>query len=185
VFALRVDDELEIVIAEERHAAEVHALVNRNRDYLREWMPWLDTSTSPAQTAEFFRGALQDFAAGKGFNGLLRFRGETVGSMGLRVNPESHSAELGYWVSEDRQGHGIVTRAAAALITAAFDELGLHRVEIRCATANGKSRAIPERLGLHHEGTKRDAEWLYDHYVDHEIYSVLANEWTPPPPSNG
>jgi len=23
----------------------------------------------------------------------------------------------------------------------------------------------------------RDAEWLYDHYVDHEIYALLQREW--------
>ena len=52
------------------------------------------------------------------------------------------------------------------------------------ATANGlglkniKSRAIPERLGFKYEATLRQCEWLYDHYVDHAVYSMLASEYT-------
>ena len=42
---------------------------------------------------------------------------------------------------------------------------------------NHKSRAIPERFGFKKEGMIRQAEWLYDHYVDHIIYGLLAREW--------
>lgn len=27
------------------------------------------------------------------------------------------------------------------------------------------------------EGILREAEWLYDHYVDHVLYSLLSSEW--------
>jgi hypothetical protein len=45
------------------------------------------------------------------------------------------------------------------------------------AIENSRSRAIPERLGLKKEGIIRDAEWLYDHYVDHMLYTLLKSEW--------
>ena len=70
-----------------------------------------------------------------------------------------------------------MTRACSALGTHAFDALGLSRVEIRCATENEKSRAIPERLGFTQEGTLRQAEWLHDHFVDLTVYGMLAGEW--------
>jgi ribosomal-protein-serine acetyltransferase len=59
----------------------------------------------------------------------------------------------------------------------AFEELGLGRVEIRAATGNARSRAIPIRLGLRDEGVVRRAEWLYDHFVDHVVYAISGEEW--------
>lgn len=56
-------------------------------------------------------------------------------------------------------------------------ELKLNRVEIRAGVHNLKSRAIPERLGFINEGTIRQAEWLYDCYIDHVIYGILESDW--------
>ena len=69
-----------------------------------------------------------------------------------------------------------MTRGCRALIAHGFTELDLHRVEIRCAVDNLKSRAIPERLGFRREGQLREVEWLYDHFVDHVVYGLLAGE---------
>jgi ribosomal-protein-serine acetyltransferase len=85
---------------------------------------------------------------------------------------------IGYWLAEDQQGNGVMTRACRALVSYGFDTLQLHRVEIRCATGNERSCAIPKRLGFEHEGILREAEWLYDHYVDLHLFSILAQQWT-------
>jgi ribosomal-protein-serine acetyltransferase len=52
---------------------------------------------------------------------------------------------------------------------------------MHCAVGNTKSRAVPERLGFVQEGILHDAEWLYDHYVDLVIYSILKAAWVKPP----
>ena len=70
-----------------------------------------------------------------------------------------------------------MTKTVLALLQYAFEDLQLNKVEIRAAVGNAKSRAIPERLGFTKEGTIREAEWLYDHYVDHVAYGMLASEW--------
>ena len=64
-----------------------------------------------------------------------------------------------------------------ALVDHAFEEFGLNRVSIACATENKRSCAIPERLSFQREGIQRQAEWLYDHFVDHVVYATLASEW--------
>ena len=70
-----------------------------------------------------------------------------------------------------------MTESCKAMTTYGFEALKLHRIEIRCATGNLKSRAIPERLGFVKEGVLRDGEWLYDHFVDLVVYSVVAPDW--------
>jgi len=41
-----------------------------------------------------------------------------------------------------------------------------------------RSRAVPQRLLFRQEGLFRDAEWLYDHFVDHVVYAMLVLDWT-------
>ena len=70
-----------------------------------------------------------------------------------------------------------MTRACRALVDHGFHDMGLHRIEIRVAPGNTRSRAVAERLGFTQEGVLRDAAWLYDHYVDYVVYGMLSNEW--------
>lgn len=96
---------------------------------------------------------------------------------GPSFNWSNKTAYIGYWLGEDFQGKGIMTKVAKALTDPAFSNLKLNKVEIRAAAENEKSRGIPERLGFVKEGCIRKSEWLYDHYVDSIVYGVLADEW--------
>jgi len=101
-----------------------------------------------------------------------------VGVIGFHdINHVHRFTSIGYWLSSDVQGRGIMTRACRALVQHALVDLGLNRVEIRAAVENCKSRAIPERLGFELEGAIRQAEWLHDHFVDHAVYGMLARDW--------
>lgn len=93
------------------------------------------------------------------------------------IDRANRKASIGYWLGEQFQGLGLMTKACKACIDYLFDEQHLHRVEIRCAVENKRSRAIPERLGFTNEGTIRESEWLYDHFVDHVVYGMLSREW--------
>ncbi len=84
---------------------------------------------------------------------------------------------IGYWLGEEHAGQGIMTRAVKVLTEHGFATLGLNRITIAAAVGNDKSRAVAERLGFRLEGIARDAEWLYDHFVDHAIYAVTRADW--------
>jgi ribosomal-protein-serine acetyltransferase len=90
---------------------------------------------------------------------------------------EKRQAEIGYWLDKDTQGKGIITRATTTLVTYAFQEYGLNKVEIHAAVGNKKSRAVPERLGFTQEGILRQTEWLNGRAHDMVVYGVLASEW--------
>jgi ribosomal-protein-serine acetyltransferase len=85
--------------------------------------------------------------------------------------------QVGYFLSEEAQGKGIINKCVSSLMDYLFQELGIHRIEIQCAANNLKSISIPRRLGFVQEGIKRDWQWLYDHYEDLITYSFLKSDW--------
>lgn len=178
MFGIPIDAKTRLELLEERQAEELFALVEANRRHLRAWLPWLDQNTQVEHTRAFIRLSRQQLAAGNGWSCGLWHRGRLVGVVGLHfVDEANRRSSIGYWLDEGHQGKGLVTRACAAVLDRLFGELGLNLVEIACAVRNRRSRAIPERLGFKREGVLRQREWLYDHYVDHVIYSMLAAEW--------
>lgn len=166
-------DGVEVRILEPEDAEEVFALVDADRERLRAWMPWVDGTTSPADTRAFIEG---DRASG-GIDALgIYVDGSYVGGIGLRPDVQHGDAELGYWIGSAHEGRGLVTRACRALVDHAFGDLGLHRVTIRVAPENGRSRAIPERLGFTEEGLMREAGRTALGYQDLVVYGLLDGE---------
>ena len=78
--------------------------------------------------------------------------------------------EIGYWLSEDLQGKGIVTQSCKALIKLGFEVFNFNRIQIPAAEENYKSRSVSERLGFKFEGIIREREYLYGKFVNHAMY---------------
>lgn len=162
-----------------RHAEQLFDLLKADWAYFREWMPNLHDDYSVADSAGFIRGSLSRFAEGTEISaGIRRGDGELVGFVSLKSISELHrTANIGYFLSFDAQGSGLVTKACRVMLDYAFGELKLNRVDIYCAAENAKSRAVAERLGFTHEGTLRDAQWVHVKFVDLAVYAMLAREW--------
>jgi ribosomal-protein-serine acetyltransferase len=174
----RVDADIALRPLAPDDARAVFSLTDENRDYLRTWLPWVDAVRAEADTAEFIRTTERRTAEGHGFSFAIWYRQSIVGTVGHHyVDRPNRSTQIGYWVAAPLQHRGIATRACAGIIDVSFSTLDVHRVELRCATGNTRSCRIAERLGFRHEGVLRDAEWLYDHYVDHNLYGLLDREW--------
>ena len=174
-------DELRLELLQPHHAEPLFRAVDENRAHLRQWLPWVDETRAPDDIRAFIRRTQQQFGANEGFQTALLVGGEVAGMIGHNgVRWERRAAALGYWIAQRHQGRGFMTLACRAYVDHAFGEMELNRVEIRAAAGNGRSRAIPERLGFTLEGVLRDAEWLYDRFVDHAVYGLLAREWRGP-----
>lgn len=178
-FRYIIDQETELCLLEEEHTETLFALTDENREYLREWLVWVDNIESVSDTRRYIRSAVQQCNDDKGFQAGIWFRGNLAGIIGYQnLDWLNRSAAVGYWVGAAFQGNGLATNACGALVDWAFREWRLNRVEVRCAVENYRSRAIPERLGFTQEGIAHQAEWLYDGFVDLVIYGVLAKDWS-------
>jgi ribosomal-protein-serine acetyltransferase len=159
---------------------ELFQLTDRSREYLGQWLPWVDFTKEVKDTKEWIQASLKGFVETGGYikTAAIIYKGSIAGTIGFNIIDKTNkSGVIGYWLGEGFQGKGIMTQACKALIDYGFLELGLNRIEINVATENLKSKAIPERLGMIHEGTKRQVERIGDKFNDHQVYSVLANEW--------
>lgn len=178
MFIHKIDDDVSLKLQEMRDAERIFELTDASRNYLKEWLPWLEFTTELKDTKDFIKSGSSNFVEGKSLGAVILYKGEIVGIGGFNaINQANKTAYIGYWLGEEYQGKGIMTRVAKALTDYALTDLKLNKVEIRAAVENHKSRSIPERLGYTEEGTIRQAEWLYDHYVDHVVYGMLAAEW--------
>jgi ribosomal-protein-serine acetyltransferase len=178
MFIRRLDDGAELQLLRTRHAEQFFAMMKADWEHFRKWMPNLHDDYSVADSASFIQSSLNRFADGTEISAGIRRGDELVGFVSLKsINAQHRTANIGYFLSRDAQGGGLVTKACRVLLDYAFGELKLNRVDIYSAAENTKSRAVAERLGFTHEGTLRDAQWLHEKFVDLAVYGILAREW--------
>jgi ribosomal-protein-serine acetyltransferase len=156
-------------------APELFALVDANRERLRPWMIWEPQTTSPEDAQAFIERSLAAEHDLEG-NGIW-LDGTLIGGVGLSVDTMANSGEIGYWLNGAHEGRGIITRTCERFFDVAFDELGLHRMELQAASSNERSRAVAERLGMTLEGIARDGIRVRDGYLDSCQYALLEDEW--------
>jgi ribosomal-protein-serine acetyltransferase len=178
MFRRTVAPGVEIRLMEESDAWEMYPVVERNRAYLRQWLPWVDHTHASEDVRAFILHTQERYAAGEELHAVIWIDGEVAGGIGHhRIDPHNRAASIGYWLAEEHQGKGVVTRCCHALLDYLFDERQMHRVEIRCGVGNTRSAAVAERLGFTFEGVLRHAEWVNDRWIDLKVWSILEHEW--------
>jgi ribosomal-protein-serine acetyltransferase len=178
MFYLEVDEQLDLRLLTEAHTQALFELIEQNREHLRVWLPWVDSTRTLEDTRQFVRFALRQHARSSAMTASIWQQGRMVGLIGYNyIDHLNRQTELGYWLGAAYQGQGIMTAACRAMIRYAFVHLEMARVEIRCAVENRRSRAIPERLGFELDGIASQLDWHTDRYWDTVVYSMAAVHW--------
>ena len=173
-----IDDELELKAPQLQDAAALNALIIKNQLRLAEYMPWANGQPTEADAREYIALHKDDLSANRPPALLLWARGKLGGAVGFHDhNTANNKVALGYWIDDDLEGKGLVTRSCIVMNDYAFYVLGLNRITILCAEQNARSRAIPEKLGFTNEGIEKDGQWVYDRYLDMVHYRMLEREW--------
>lgn len=177
MFRLTVDKDINLVLLQESLAETIFQLVENNREYLTKWLPWPPETKTVEDTKDFIKKALTSFAEGERMSCAIEYQGEIVGVIGFnKIQKDLKKVEIGYWLSEEKQGKGIVTRACKRLIQYAFEEMGMEKVEIQVQPGNSDSQKICERLGFTKEGTITNSGNLHGTIIDLMIYAIRLDK---------
>ena len=157
-------------------AGRIFQLVEQNRSYLSEWLPWVPSTKTVEDTQAFLEHVEVNHASEKALHCGIIFQDQLVGLIGLRFSDGDYVANIGYWLIAHASGHGLVTRSVQQLCRYGFDQLHLERIEIRAATDNTRSWRIAERVGFTREGTLRRCERVSGRLLDHYMYSLIRTD---------
>lgn len=131
------------------------------------YFPELARAWIATHQAEWETGRSVSFAI------TLEGSGELIGAVGLTLDRENRSAELGFWIGRPYWGMGYASEAARAVVRFAFEELALNRVWAYHLVRNEASRRVLEKTGLRHEGTLRQAVYHRGRYEDVAVFARL------------
>jgi len=175
---LKVDESIALELIDYHHAETLFQLVKINRQFLREWLPWVDHMRSVDDFRKYINSSKQRYANQTETGYVIMANHVMIGRLGLyNIDLHNRSASIGYWLDKQWLGRGIITRCCKTVIDEGFNRLHLNRIEIRAAVENYKSQAIPERLGFKKEGIIRQGEFVNNQFIDLYVYSILKEEW--------
>ncbi|HEX3678696.1 MAG TPA: GNAT family protein [Galbitalea sp.] len=164
-------------------AGALLAILGADRETFDRWLRWSSTIQSVEDARRVIEDAAERERAGRGFHWGLRRDGQLIGGVVCwSIDPVHRVAELGYWLSANTRGRGLVTRATRMVADHLFAAGQVNRVEFQCRTENGPSRRVAERVGGQFEGIRRQSHLVAGAFRDHAVYAILAGD---PPPGAG
>lgn len=88
-----------------------------------------------------------------------------------------HHAEIGYALSQQYWGKGMIPEAATALLTFGFENMNLERIEARCFVENTASAKVMEKIGMTREGTMKKKMFTKGKFWDVNCYAILREDF--------
>ena len=164
-----------------RDATAWREVRTRNARWLRPWEATLPLAEHDAPTTygAMVRRLRAEAREGRSLPFALTVDGAFAGpvTIGGIARGSLLSAYIGYWIDQNRAGHGYVAEAVAVLIKFAFDELHLHRLEVCIIPRNSNSLRVVEKLGLRNEGLAERFLEINGVWEDHYRFAVTVEEW--------
>ncbi len=175
---LQVNDTIRMELITNEHASVIFNMVDANRDYLRNWLSFIDNMRTLEFAEAFVNSIIEKNKQGIAYGYIIFENQVPVGRIGIyKIDHQNAIGEIGYWLVEKSQAKGIINNCCTTLIQYAFDELAINRIEIKCATGNVKSAAVAQKLDFVEEGILREAELVNGIYLDLYLYALLKKDF--------
>jgi ribosomal-protein-alanine N-acetyltransferase len=152
----------------------------RNADWLAPWEATAPVPPrGPAPTfGQYVRMLQRQARAGESLPFAVEYQGDLVGQLTVSAitRGSAMSGSIGYWVSRDVAGRGIIPTAVALAVDHCFGPVGLHRLEIAIRPENAASLRVVAKLGLREEGLRERFLHIQGDWRDHRTFAVTADE---------
>jgi len=160
-----------------------HEVRSRCRDWLLPWEPRpAGAPATPEDRASFAarcaaRERERQMGSGYGFG--IFVEGRLAGEVTLSSVQRGpfQNAFIGYWVDRALAGNSLAPESVVVVLRFAFEELGLHRLEIAIVPRNSASRRVVEKLELREEGVALRYLEIDGRWEDHVRYAITTEEW--------
>ncbi|MBN9483434.1 MAG: hypothetical protein BGO70_13210 [Bacteroidetes bacterium 43-93] len=179
--SILIDDSLLLRSYQLEDAAELFRSVNESRAHLRPWLVWVDATQKQEHSMQFIQQSLvQQHNQEALALGIFHNR-KIIGGIGMHHwDHVLEKAQLGYWISKEFEGRGIIHRCMLRFIDFLFDKVNLNKIELHFIPANKRSAAVAERLGFKIEGIIRDSYVQNGRFTDLVVTGLLKAEWKKP-----
>jgi ribosomal-protein-alanine N-acetyltransferase len=156
----------------------------RNVDWLTKWEPSRplnapDVVEDRSAFALRCHAREREWQLGTGFGFGMFVGGTFVGEINLNSVQRGpfQNAYVGYWVDEAHAGNGYVPEAVVIVARFAFEDQGLHRLQISIVPRNTRSRRVVDKLAIRNEGIAARYLEINGVWEDHVRYAITADEW--------
>lgn len=175
---IQIDQHINLELTTRGHAQSLYKVIEDNRQHLSQFLGWVNNMKSVEDTLNYLKNCELLYKEGLEVSFVIILDGEMVGRIGIHyTNHQNKVGAIGYWLSKNSEGNGIITKCCLELLNYGFKKLNLNRIEIKAARENYKSQAIPKRLNFVEEGVLRQAEMVNSKFHDLVLYSLLRSEW--------
>lgn len=170
---------MKISIREWKHtdAADLAAALSNKKilDNLRDGLPYPYTE----KDAENYISFILNSDPHDTFAYAIDVDGKAVGSIGAfrQGNIHFRTAELGYYLSEEYWGMGIMTSAVRMLCEKLFAETDIIRIFAEPFDYNVGSRRVLEKAGFQLEGIMKNNAFKNGRVLDMALYSYTKTEF--------
>jgi ribosomal-protein-alanine N-acetyltransferase len=140
-----------------------------------EWYRYLDFHTKES-VEEFVKKAVKSpWEEHARFSILIDKK--MIGGVGLYIEMKEKRAEIGYSLSKDYWGKGIIPEAVTRVIKYGFEDLGLEKIFAQTDLRNTPSQEVMKKMGMTKEGIFRKHAIAQNKRRDIIYFSILKSEW--------
>lgn len=175
---LRIGTNAYLALRQPHHAEEVFSLVQKNREHLTPWLPWVREYQQVADAHTSIQSNLDQASQNVSLNLGIWIEEAFRGMVGFtHIDPIRKKASLGYWLDENCTGRGWMTRACQVLMSHGFDTMGFKEIHSECARKNILSRKVLEGIGFTNHEVVQGPDWARQQGLLYLRYRMTRQEW--------